>query len=141
MGDGKNGNGETITFAPWIIDSTSAILSVSGRSFEDWEFMNQIEEPSYQFEDPKRYEDEIGDITYPKGDDGPGLWDNDPDPRTKSFSQAYSRLTYNLASIDTELDTERQAVSQSLDLMSKIYEAAEDQSQRDVFNVKLPPKL
>ncbi|MGI5232711.1 hypothetical protein [Actinoallomurus sp. CA-142502] len=67
---------------------------------------------------------------------------SDKDARTQNFSQAYSRLSYSLFRADQILTiNERLEIKDCLEKMAKIFEATEDDNKRDVFNVKLPPRL
>jgi hypothetical protein len=87
-------------------------------------------------------QDDVRDVESPYCPLSSAEFASDKDARTQSFSQAYSHLSYSFFRVDQILCiNERLEIRDCLDKMSKTYAATEDENKRDVFNVKLPPRL
>jgi hypothetical protein len=120
MGDG----GRTITNDPEMLRNTGwALISGTDDVYGDSQYtLSDVESPYY----PET-------LT---------AFDSDKDARTQQFSQCYSHLSYSLFRVDQILTVgERFAVKDNLEKMASNFAATEDENKRNVFSVKLPPKL
>ncbi|GLY81283.1 hypothetical protein [Actinoallomurus iriomotensis] len=120
MGD----HGRSLTNDPKMLRNTSdaVMWGVDGNYLQDRDDLLAIEIPYYPESNTE--------------------FASDKDARTQNFSQAYSRLSYSLFRADQILTiNERLEIKECLEKMANIFEATEDDNKRDVFNVKLPPRL
>jgi hypothetical protein len=120
MGDG----GRTITNDPEMLRNTGSAL-ISGPDdvyLDSQDTLSDVESPCY----PESFTE----------------FASDKDPRTQQFSQCYGHLSYSLFRVDQIVTLgERFAVRDNLEKMASNFAATEDENKRDVFSVKLPPKL
>jgi hypothetical protein len=120
MGDG----GRTITNDPEMLRNTSAAL---------------LDGPDNVYLDSQ---DTLDDIQNPYHSDSFTTFASDKDPRTQQFSQCYSHLSYSFFRVYQIVSlSERDVVRDNVDKMASNFAATEDENKRNVFSVKLPPKL